>query len=200
MGSVDVGLTSDRRDNPLRPRRGIRWVGQVEAASKTLGGEVDFQVYEVGVSYHTSWGSSRWIHVGLSHGAITTFGADNDRDLPVNKRFFPGGETSMRGYQRGEASPRGADGRFIGAQSQVTFNLELEQGLTGNWSGVLFFDALGTAVELSDYPLNEELYALGIGVRYQTLVGPVRLEYGRNLNPRVGDPGGTLHFSIGFPF
>lgn len=200
VGSVEVGLTSDRRDNPLRPRRGLRWFGQIEAASKTLGGEVDFQVYEVGVSYHTSWGNSRWIHAGLSHGAITTFGADNDRDLPVNKRFFPGGETSMRGYQRGEASPRGADGRFIGAKSQVVFNLELEQGLTGNWSGVLFFDALGTAVELSDYPLNEELYAVGIGVRYQTLVGPVRLEYGRNLNPRVGDPGGTLHFSIGFPF
>jgi len=40
----------------------------------------------------------------------------------------------------------------------------------------------------------------GLGLRYQTLIGPVRLEYGRNLNPRIDDPAGTLHFSVGFPF
>jgi len=200
VGSVDFGVTLDRRDNPLRPRRGYRWFGQVESASTALGGEVDFQVFEGGASYHIAWGRSRWIHAGIAHGAITTFGSDNDRDLPVNKRFFPGGESTMRGYQRGEASPRGADGRFIGAKSQLTVNLEVEQGLTGNWSAVAFVDALGTAVSLSNYPFDEKLYSVGLGVRYQTIVGPVRLEYGHNLNPREGDPSGTLHFSVGFPF
>ena len=41
---------------------------------------------------------------------------------------------------------------------------------------------------------------MGIGVRYQTLIGPLRAEYGHNLNPRTGDPSGTLLFSIGYPF
>ena len=200
VGSVEAGVTQDRRDNPLRPRRGYRWFSQIEAASKGLGGEVDYQIYEIGASYHTAWGRGRWLHFGLAHGAITTFGSENDRNLPVNKRFFPGGESNMRGYQRGEAAPRGADGRFVGAKSHVTLNAELEQSLTGNWSAVCFFDAVGTAVSLADYPMSEELYAIGLGVRYQTLVGPVRVEYGRNLRPREGDPSGTLHFSVGFPF
>ena len=63
-----------------------------------------------------------------------------------------------------------------------------------------FGDAVGTAVALRDFPFNEKLYSAGLGVRYQTLIGPVRLEYGRNLNRRVGDPSGTWHFSIGYPF
>lgn len=200
VGSVETGVTLDRRDNPLRPRRGYHCYAQVEAASKLLAGEVDYQIYEIGGSYHTSWGRTRWIHLGLSHGAITTLGSRSDRFLPVNKRFFPGGDSSIRGYQRGEASPRGADGRFIGAKSRLTLNAEVEQRLTTNWSAVLFLDALGTAVSLADYPFDERLYSVGLGFRYQTIVGPVRLEYGHNLRRRDGDPEGTLHFSVGFPF
>ncbi|MBP7141521.1 MAG: BamA/TamA family outer membrane protein [Opitutaceae bacterium] len=200
VGSVETGVTLDRRDNPLRPRRGYHLFAQIEAASKLLAGEVDYQIYEVGGSYHTAWGRTRWIHLGLSHGAITTMGSPSDRFLPVNKRFFPGGDSSIRGYQRGEAAPRGADGRFIGAKSRVTLNAEIEQQLTTNWSAVVFLDALGTAVSLADYPFDERLCSVGLGVRYQTIVGPLRLEYGHNLRRRDGDPEGTLHFSVGFPF
>jgi outer membrane translocation and assembly module TamA len=82
----------------------------------------------------------------------------------------------------------------------LLLNVDLEQALTPKWSAVLFFDALGTAVNLEDYPSSEELYTLGLGVRYQTIIGPLRVEYGRNLNPRPTDPSGSLLFSLGFPF
>lgn len=200
VGSVELGATLDRRDNPLRPRRGYRAYAQLEDASKWLGSEVAYQVFEAGAAYHTSWGRSRWLHFSLSHGVITTLGAQNDRDLPVNKRFFPGGDSDVRGYQQGEAAPRGPDGRFIGAKSRVTANIELEQGLTGNWSGVVFVDALGIAVKLADYPFSERLTSVGLGLRYQWIVGPIRLEYGYNLNRRPFDPTGTLHLSVGYPF
>jgi outer membrane translocation and assembly module TamA len=55
-------------------------------------------------------------------------------------------------------------------------------------------------VRLEDYPFSEELYSAGLGVRYNTVIGPVRLEYGHNLNPRPFDPSGTVLFSIGYPF
>lgn len=200
VASIDLGLTSDWRDNPLRPRRGWRWFGRLEAAARNLGGQADFQRLVMGGAYHTSWGSGRWVHVGLAHGAITTFGGKNDLLLPVNKRFFPGGDGSIRGYQDGEAAPRAEDDRFIGAKTYVQANLEFEQALSDNWSAIVFFDALGSAAQLQDYPFDEKLYSTGVGVRFHTLIGPVRLEYGHNLNPRPGDPSGTLHFSIGFPF
>lgn len=200
VASIDLGLTKDRRDNPLRPRRGYRWFGSAELASEALGGEVDYQLFEVGATYHTAWGRSRWIHLGLTHGVITQLGAPDGQLIPVNKRFFPGGDSSIRGYQKDEAAPRGADGRFIGAETYTLLNVELEQAITTTWSVVLFGDALGEAASLGDYPWDERLYSVGLGIRYQTIVGPVRLEYGRNVNPRPGDPSGTLHFSVGFPF
>lgn len=200
VASVEFGLTRDKRDNPLQPRTGYRWYTQVEAASQALGGEVEYQRFEFGVSAHWNWRRGRWLHAGLSHGVLTTLGADSDRDLPVNKRFFPGGDSSIRGYQLGEASPRGADGRFLGAKTYVLLNIEAEQVLRGKWSAVLFFDALGSAARLASYPFEEELYSAGLGIRYQSIIGPLRLEYGRNLNPREGDPSGTLHFSVGVPF
>ena len=199
VASVDFGLTGDHRDNPLRPRRGYRWFTQLEIAGRNLGGAAEYQRLELGVAYHTPWGEGHWIHVGVTHGVITTLGT-TDATLPVNKRFFPGGDNSIRGYQKGEAAPRGADGLFVGAKSYVLLNFELEQALTPNWSVVALMDALGSAAQLRDYPFAERLYTAGLGVRYQTLIGPIRVEYGRNLNPRIGDPHGTWQISIGYPF
>ncbi|HVS51255.1 MAG TPA: BamA/TamA family outer membrane protein [Opitutaceae bacterium] len=199
VASLEVGLTRDRRDNPLVPRKGYRWFGQIEAASRGLGGEAEYQRIEAGGSYHTGWGEGRWLHLSAAHGVITTWGT-TDELLPVNKRFFPGGDGSIRGYRTGEASPRGADGKFVGAKSYMSGSVELEQALAPKWSFVIFGDAVGTATQLRHYPFDETLFAAGAGVRFQTLIGPLRLEYGRNLKRRLGDPTGTWLLSIGFPF
>lgn len=200
VASFTFGATSDRRDNPLRPRRGYHVSTQLEVASPTFGGVAQYQRLEIAGAYHTSWGRGRWIHAGLSHGLITTAGAANDRELPVNKRFYPGGDNSIRGYQYGEAAPRGADGRFIGAKTFTLLNLEVEQALTRSWAVVAFADLLGQAAQFREYPFSERLYSVGLGIRYQTIVGPIRLEYGRNINRRPHDPSGTWHISIGYPF
>jgi outer membrane protein insertion porin family len=199
VASLAFSLTGDTRDNPLRPRSGYSWLARLEAADPSFGGEATYQRFEIAGGYHTRWGSGRWIHAGLSHGAITTFDGD-DSTLPVNRRFYPGGDNSIRGYQSGEAAPRDAEGRFIGAKSFLLLNFEVEQALMPSWSLVAFVDALGTAAALRDYPFGRRLYSAGLGIRYQTLIGPIRLEYGRNIKRRPDDPSGTLHFSIGYPF
>lgn len=198
VSSVSFGLSQDRRDHPLKPRAGWRWYSHLEVAQQELGGEVNYQRWELGVAWHQALGAGRWLHAGWTHGGIATLGYRGD--APVNRRFFPGGESSIRGYQSGEAAPRGADGRFVGADTFMLVNLELEQALTRNWSLVVFVDGLGEATRIRDYPFDEGLFSAGVGVRYNTLVGPLRLEYGHNLNPRSGDADGTLHFSVGFPF
>jgi outer membrane protein assembly complex protein YaeT len=200
IASLDLAAVRDRRDNGLRPRKGYKLNAQAELANRALGGEVVYQQIIFGASYHTPWGTGRWIHLGFSQGTVLTLGAPDDTALPVSVRFYPGGDGSIRGYQKGEAAPRNADGLFMGAKSYAQLNVELEQALTSKWSVVVFADALGTAVSLRDYPFNEKLYSVGLGLRYQTIIGPVRLEYGHNLNPRPLDPAGTLLLSIGYPF
>jgi outer membrane protein assembly factor BamA len=199
VASIDLGLGRDARDNPLRPRHGYRWFFRSELAAHELGSEVNYQRIEFGAAYHTSWGRGRWVHAGLTHGFVTTLGS-NDRLLPVNRRFYPGGEDSIRGYAEGEAAPRGEDGRYVGAKSYLLLNLELEQALTKSWSVVVFTDGLGMAAKLASYPYDTTLATVGLGLRYHTLIGPVRLEYGHNVKRRDDDPSGAVHFSVGFPF
>ena len=198
--SINFGIVQDRRDDPLSPHRGTKLFAQVDLASRWLGGDVDYQQLRIGGSYHTSWGHGRWVHLGLVHGVVLTLGANDDRHLPVNVLYFPGGDGSIRGYNAGEAAPRAANGQFVGARSYVLLNVELEQALTSRWSVVVFGDALGIAARIADYPFSEDLYSVGLGVRYRTPIGPVRLEYGHNLNPRRLDPSGTVQISIGVPF
>lgn len=196
VASLDFGLTRDRRDNPIRPTRGGRWSAQVRLARPELGGEVEYERVELAWSWHRPLGEERWLHVGVSQGLLF----DRGGEVPVNKLFFPGGESSIRGYAQGEATRRDAGGLFVGVRSAWLVNVEFEQLITGRWTAVLFTDVLGTAAHAEDWPGDETLGSVGLGVRYQSPIGPVRLEYGHNVNPRSGDPDGTLHFSIGFPF
>ncbi|MCI0536926.1 MAG: BamA/TamA family outer membrane protein [Verrucomicrobiales bacterium] len=199
VGAVIMDWRHDRRDNPLYPRCGYKIFGTLEVASEYLAGEVNYQRFEFAGSYHQPIGESRWLSLGLSHGIVVTL-AGAETDLPFNRRFFPGGENSIRGYQQGEAAPRSPQGKIIGAETYSGLNLEFEQSITKAWSVVAFFDTAGLARELKDYPFDELLFSVGAGLRWKTIIGPVRLEYGYNLNRREHDPMGTLHFSIGFPF
>jgi outer membrane protein insertion porin family len=199
VGTIIAELRHDRRDNPLYPRRGYKVFTTFELGSSYLGGDANYQRFELATSYHLPLYRGAWMNFGVSHGFVVPLGA-REQDLPFNRRFFPGGENSIRGYQEGGASPRDATGQFVGAESCVLGNVEFEQALTRSISVVLFSDSLGTARDISNYPFDEGLFSVGGGLRWRTLVGPIRLEYGHNLNPRPGDPSGTLHFSMGFPF
>lgn len=192
-------LQRDRLDNPLLPRRGLKLFTKVELASAYLGGNVDYQRVVLGASYHVDLHDGRLLHFGVTHGVSFTLGG-TAAQLPFNKRFFPGGDNSVRGYQEGEASPLDDKGQQLGAETFTQGNFEFEQLITKSWSVVTFFDAVGFAQHRADYPWDETLFSAGGGLCWRSLIGPVRLTYGHNLNPRRQDPAGTLHFSIGVPF
>ncbi len=192
-------LVRDRRDHPLLPKRGLKLFTQLEVASAALGGNVNYQRALVGASYHHDLGGGRLVHLGVMQGVTFVWGGDADQ-LPFNKRYFPGGANSVRGYVEGEASPLDVNGQQVGAETYTQFNLELEQLLTKTWSVVAFYDAVGFAQDRANYPWDEFLGSVGGGINWRSLIGPVRLEYGYNLNRRRLDPVGTLHFSVGFPF
>ncbi|MFU8847527.1 MAG: outer membrane protein assembly factor [Opitutales bacterium] len=198
VSSVSLRASYDRRDNLLAPSSGWNVFSELKIANRWLGGSVDFHKLELGGSYHFSLTESTLLHLGLRGGVIDTAGDPGD-NIPFSERFFPGGENSVRGYQQGEAAPLDLRGDQIGAETYAILNLELEQRIYSRFSGILFFDSLRSARDGFSGE-SELLHSLGLGLRYQTVIGPVRLEYGHNLNPREQDPNGTLHLSVGFPF
>lgn len=198
VGSFELRLGRDRRDSALNPRDGYRVSSQFEWASEAFGGEVDFQLAEFSVSFHDEISRGLYWHAGFTHGVVGSL-SKPQKQVPASVLYYPGGENSVRGYQRSEAAPREGD-KFKGAQALVLLNLELEQSFSKSLSLVLFVDALGTASNIDAYPFDETLTSAGLGVRFKTFMGPIRVEYGHNLNPRVFDPDGTLHFALGYPF
>ena len=198
VSSVSFNVSYDQRDDVLAPGSGWHVYSEFKVANQLLGGSVDFQRWEFGGSYHFALTDSTLVHLGLRGGAILA-GGERQQNIPFNERFFLGGENSVRGYREGEASPLDADGDQIGAESYALLNLELEQRIYSRFSTIVFLDSVHHTRDRFSGE-TQLLHSLGLGLRYKTVIGPIRLEYGHNLNPRGQDADGSFHLSIGFPF
>lgn len=200
VASLTLDVTRDRLDNPIAPHRGQFIAFSLETATKAIGGEVDYQRLDLRASWHRRVGSEKYAHIGFRHGLVWALSGSAASDIPFARRYFPGGEGSVRGYVEGRASPRDAEGNTIGAEVSTIINLEFEQGLARSLSGVIFVDAGLTAASLADFPGDEWRVSAGIGLRFNTVIGPARLEYGHNVVRETGDARDAWHLALGFPF
>ncbi len=200
VGSLTFDLTRDRLDNPIAPHRGYFLAVSLETAAREIGGQVNYQRLDWRVSWHRRIARGQYVHVGLRHGVAWPLSGSSSEDIPLAKRYFPGGEGTVRGFIEGRASPRAADGTFIGAQTSTVLNLEFEQSLAQNLSAIVFLDAGLTAARLADWPGDQQRVSLGLGLRYNTVIGPARLEFGHNIVRESGDGNNAVHLALGYPF
>jgi len=111
--------------------------------------------------------------------------------LPASLRFFTGGDQTVRGYSYKSLGPTDSDGVVIGGKHMMVGSIEYEHKIAGDWSGALFYDA-GNAFDDFAEKLKR---GAGIGLRWKTFIGPIRLDYAWALsNP--GKPG-RIHLTIG---
>jgi outer membrane protein insertion porin family/translocation and assembly module TamA len=126
-------------------------------------------------------------------------------DVPFAKKYFLGGATTIRGWGRYEVSPLSLSGLPIGGNSLFLFSSELRAHISGHWGSVAFLDAGNVWAQSWGIRLDNLRYAVGAGLRYQTPIGPLRLDWGYQLNPIPGlivngqpqTRRWRIHFSIG---
>nr|WP_286207714.1 BamA/TamA family outer membrane protein [Hephaestia sp. MAHUQ-44] len=124
-------------------------------------------------------------------------GIDRD-DLAPSRRYYGGGGGSVRGYGYQRLGPFDPNGDPVGGRSINEFALEARYRF-GNFGIVPFVDA-GNAYE-STFPKGSDLrFGAGIGARYYTNFGPLRIDVATPLNPRPGDGRIALYISIGQAF
>jgi len=193
-------LIRDTRDKPLDPQRGVYQTLDLGITPSALGASADFAKMLGQYAFYRPVHSMVWansIRLGLAKPFF-------DSRVPTSERFFAGGGTTLRGYPLNEAGPQrdvpvctdpahpdscdrikvpvGGNQLFI-LNSELRFPL----GIVKNFGGVLFYDGgnVYDNISFAEF-VNHYTSTVGIGFRYATPVGPVRIDFGRNLNPVPG--------------
>jgi outer membrane protein insertion porin family len=121
-------------------------------------------------------------------------------EVPIQKRFFAGGRTTVRGFKQDTLGPIGEDGAPIGGEFQLILNAEMRVPLQYGFLVAAFLDAGSVWLrDSSSYGFDLRETA-GLSLRYITPVGPLSVDYGWKLDPRPGESAGEWSFTIGMVF
>lgn len=198
LGSISPSLVRDTRDNPFNPRGGSVNALVVKWASALLFSESTFVKPTIQSSWHFPIASPLVLACSLKGGLAWPIG--DTEDLPIKERFFLGGGGSVRGFAEDKLGPRSADGTFIGGNAFVLLNFEFRLDVWRDLGLVAFVDGGNVWQEISEFDPSELRYSWGGGVRYDTPVGPFRLDYGRKFDREEGENAYEIHFSLGHAF
>jgi outer membrane protein insertion porin family len=197
ISSISPALFYDTRDDPFNPTSGSINGVILKIASRALFSESEFIK---AILRSTSYFKLRKglifafsMKGGIAHGLGDT------AELPIIERFFLGGRTTVRGYDHDSLGPKGADESPTGGNVFALFNSEFRISLGKGFGLVTFVDAGNVWTKISEFePILR--YTAGLGLRYDTPVGPFRVDYGHKLNREDGESAGEFHFSFGHAF
>lgn len=131
---------------------------------------------------------------------LGTIVGDARDDVPLPKRFFAGGGGSIRGFSYKRAGPIDIDDRPLGGASVIEINAEARWRIDEDFGAVLFVDGGGAFESAIPGKDGDWFVGAGVGVRYYSPIGPVRLDIAAPLNAREGEPGVQIYVSIGQAF
>jgi translocation and assembly module TamA len=179
-------------DDRLYPRNGISATGLLRGGLEAVGSDANFLQAQVTARWYKGLGErSRLITRGeLGHTFTNAL-----VDLPPSLRFYAGGDRSIRGYEWREVGPRipaipGRKAFALGAKNVITGSVEFEQYFNESWGAAVFVDS-GSAFD--DSP--DMRTGVGVGVRWRSPVGPLRVDIARGLDHP--DSGFQLYLNIG---
>jgi outer membrane protein insertion porin family len=195
--SMTFGLSRNSTDRAWNPTRGSVNSITVEYAGGLLGGDNYFNKYTGRSAWYFSF---PWDTVFMVQGRLGYAEERSGGNLPVYEKFFLGGMNTVRGFEYAAISPRDPlTGDKIGGEKMMVYNTEFrfpllkEQGVVG----VVFFDAGNVFTADESYTFSGIRMGAGGGIRWYSPIGPLRLEWGYNLDRRLDEPSSQVEFSIG---
>jgi outer membrane protein assembly factor BamA len=205
LNALGLDLQHSTADSVLDPHRGYQLAFHTEQAGRIVPGTFNYYAASADGRDYLPLGDNLVVATRVQIGGINPVGAES-ANVPFSKKYFLGGSTSVRGWGRFEIGPL-SSGLPIGGDSMLALSAELRARLRGNFGGVIFVDAGNVWANPFDFALNDLRYAVGPGLRYQTPFGPIRFDFGWQLNPIPGllvngQPSRRwrMHFSIGQAF
>ena len=165
-----ISLSRVEADDRLRTTKGYRIYGELRGANENLWSDTNYGQLRLGLKWIRGISDKTRL---LLRGDFGTTNVGDLNKLPASQRFFAGGDNSVRGYAFEELGPKNAAGEVIGGKHLLVGSVELEQQFAENWSAAVFYDA-GNAIN----SFGDELSAgAGMGIRWQSPVGPIRFDF-----------------------
>ena len=190
-------IVFDSRDNPLLSRRGQRITFSPFISGGFLGG--DTQVYALDLE------GSQYFHLPkdlilLINGEIATVNQwGSGTEVPIFERLFLGGSNNLRGFPFREVGPQ-ENGEPIGGQSMARATVELTFPIIEKARGAIFYDTGFVNSSAWSFGFNNIASDVGIGIRLDLPIGPLRLDYGYPLQRDGYNGGGHFNFNVGYQF
>lgn len=207
IGALPVALGYDGSDDLLNPTRGFRLGGRLSPEVSFRGRAFGYARVQLDASAYQPFGTYTMPVTGEETPRVvlaqrvrlgTIAGAPRDAIAP-SRRFYAGGGGSVRGYGFQAIGPRDINDDPIGGRSLAEFSMEARVKVWGNFGIVPFVDA--GSISTTPLPtLNGVRVGAGLGLRYYSSFGPIRIDVGTPINPRTGDSRIGVYVSLGQAF
>jgi len=197
ISSLSPSIYFDKRNDPFNPTSGSLHGVVLKYAPKELLSESEFIKWTIQSSWY--FPIMKPVVLAFSLRGGVAYGLGENEELPLIERFFLGGRSTVRGYSYDSLGPKGDDDNPTGGNVFALTNWELRYSLGKGFGLVTFIDA-GNVWQTIDDVQGELKYTAGAGLRYNTPVGPIRVDYGHKMNKDKGDSSGEVHFSFGHAF
>ena len=184
-----LGYSKLQADSPLDPSRGYRIQFDVTGSHRAVISDVDILHANVLVKGLYTLADNHRFLSRFQFGGVAT---NRFSDVPPSLRFFAGGDQTARGYGYETLSPRNSEDVAIGGRYLMVGSVEYQYEFTENWRVAAFVDEGNAVDDLSD-PLAT---GAGLGIRWISPVGPLRLDVAKGLDPEFGGEW-RIHFSMG---
>lgn len=191
--SISLLVGRDTRDSNIDPLKGSK--NAVYTTFAGLGGTNAFYKLNFDSGWFFPLFDVTTIHLRGRVGYATgIFG----KELPLYERYYVGGIHTVRGLNHGDAGPKDINGEPIGGVKQLVFNAEYIFPIIQEYKfkGVVFFDA-GRAYGTGETIGSDLRYTTGAGIRWISPMGPIRIEWGYNLDKRAGESASKVEFTFG---
>ncbi|PYN36999.1 MAG: outer membrane protein assembly factor BamA [Candidatus Rokuibacteriota bacterium] len=193
--AIGASLTRDSRDLIAAPSKGGQTTISLDFAG--LGGDSQF--------YKATFLQTYFKPIWFGHVLGTRFEAGygegwGGKDLPIWERFYLGGPNTIRAFKFRSVSPVDDAGFKTGGTSEIIANVEYVIPLPFGLRVAMFFDVGNVYGFGTPFDPTDLRYGPGAGIRWQSPFGPIRMDYGLNIDRRAGEGPGAFHFSVGSPF
>jgi len=178
-------------DHPARPTKGFSYLAEIRGTNQTLGSYTGFiQGTLTGSGLYPLLGGVTLL-TRINAGA--TLQNEGSKDLPIAIRYFAGGDNSVRGYAYQSLGAKDDKGNVVGGKNTLVGSVEMERLLWKDWGAAAFYDVGNAFNSFREMDLAQ---GAGIGCRYYTPVGPIKLDIARQLG--TPEPVFRLHLGFGF--